>query len=259
MNPILIDIKKRFYPITSRGIIAAGKINLNNNEMAFDEEIAIEDDEQPPPNNATRKIRINEPVNCNGLIEKIKLNFFTAIEHYWDDLTSPDMLLPSLLDPRMKDLSFVTNSECEATKNLLREKYEELKSQDQNNNFNLSSSSSTNISESKGKKVFTVFANLKKRVSPADDEVGLYLQSEEINLEANPFMWWYERKEKFPVLNLLAKKYLAVYACSTASERLFSDAGNLLTAKRTRMSPRLFKELMFLKRNGKHLDSIFES
>ncbi|CAI2195709.1 14083_t:CDS:2, partial [Funneliformis geosporum] len=37
------------------------RINLNNNEMAFDEEIVIEDDEQSLPNNATRKIRINEP------------------------------------------------------------------------------------------------------------------------------------------------------------------------------------------------------
>ncbi|RIA78896.1 hypothetical protein C1645_795213 [Glomus cerebriforme] len=52
------------------------------------------------------------------------------------------------------------------------------------------------------------------------------------------------------------KKYLAVYACSTASERLFSDSGNLLTVKRARTSPALFKRIIFLKRNGKHLDSI---
>jgi len=165
------------------------------------------------------------------------------------------MLLPSLLDSRMKDLSFVTITECLATENLLREKYEELKFQDQNNN-----SLSTNINdENKSKKVFTVFVNLKKKVSRTDDEVCLYLQLEEINLEANPFTWWYERREKFPILSFLAKKYLAVYACSTASERLFSDAGNLLTAKRAKMGHRLFKKLMFLKWNSKHLDSIHES
>ncbi|CAI2199000.1 19860_t:CDS:2, partial [Funneliformis geosporum] len=170
MIPILIDIKKRFHPTTSRGILAARKIIFDNDEVSFDEEIAIEDDEQPPPVNATRKIRISEPVNCNGLIEKIKLHLFVAIDHYWDDLTSPDILLPSLLDPRMKDLNFVTITERQATENLLREKYEELKSQDQNNNSNVSSPS-TNVDESKGKKVFTVFANLKKKVSPADDEI----------------------------------------------------------------------------------------
>jgi hypothetical protein len=151
MIPILIDIKKRFHSTTSRGILAARKIILDNDEVSFDEEIAIEDDEQPPPVNATRKIRISEPVNCNGLIEKIKLHLFVAIDHYWNDLTSPDILLPSLLDPRMKDLNFVTITERQATENLLREKYEELKSQDQNNNFNVSSPS-TNVDESKGKK-----------------------------------------------------------------------------------------------------------
>ncbi|CAG8641676.1 3059_t:CDS:2, partial [Funneliformis mosseae] len=50
----------------------------------------------------------------------------------------------------------------QATENLLREKYEELKSQDQNNNSNLSPPS-TNVDESKGKKGFTDFANLKKK------------------------------------------------------------------------------------------------
>jgi len=169
INPILIEIKKRFHPTTSHGTAAARNINFNNNEMAFDENIVMEDDEQ-----------LSQPVNYNGLIDKIKHNLFAAMDHYWNNFTSSDMLLPSLLDPRMKDLSFVTITECLATENLLREKYE-----DQNNN---SSSSSTNIDdENKGKKVFTVFANLKKKVSRADDEVCLYLQLEEIDLEANSF------------------------------------------------------------------------
>jgi hAT family C-terminal dimerisation region len=79
------------------------------------------------------------------------------------------------------------------------------------------------------------------------------------DFDSNPFVWWYERREKFPILSYLAKKYLTVLACSTASERLFSDAGNLLTAKRSRMCPKLFRKLMFLKRNGKYLDSIHKS
>src|SRR5436189_271238 len=66
-----------------------------------------------------------------------------------------------------------------------------------------------------------------------------------------------EKKSKFPILSNLARKYLAVSATSTASERLFSDAGNLLTNKRTRMKPTLFKKIMFLKRNSSKLESIY--
>ncbi len=177
INSILIEIKKWFCPTTSRGTAATKNINFNNNEMAFDKNIVIEDDEQ-----------LSQLVNYyNSLIDKIKLNLFVAMNHYWNNLISSDMLLSNLLDSKMKDLSFVTITECLATENLLKEKYEELKFQDQNNN---SLSSSTNIDdENKSKKVFIVFANLKKKVSRADDEVFLYLQLEEINLKANSFIW----------------------------------------------------------------------
>ena len=269
MNPILINIKKWFHPITTRDIETADEINFDNNEMAFDEDIAIEENEQQIPQNNTRNrnIQMNVPVRYTGLIDKIKLNFFATMNHYWTDITSPELLLPSLLDPRMKNLSFTSDSERLQAENLLREKYEESKLQNQHNNSSLfinldnekDNERNNERNNRKSIKGLTIFADLKKKVLPADDEIGTYLQLEEIELDANPFTWWYERREKFPILNYLAKKYLAVYACSTASERLFSDAGNVLSAKRTRMCPRLFKKLIFLKRNSKHLDSIYES
>ena len=260
MNPILIDIKKRFYPLTEGGIRAIRQININGNnfETPFDEDIIIEDDGQPPlVTSTTRKIRISEPVNCNGLIDKIKFTLFAAMDHYWNNLTYPEMLLPTLLDPRMKNLNFATDSEHLATKDLLKKQYEELKTQNSNNLSIINVDDNEN--RRKSQNAFAVFASLKKKVSPENDEVGAYLLLDEIDFDSNPFVWWYERREKFPILSYLAKKYLAVLACSTASERLFSDAGNLLTAKRSRMCPKLFRKLMFLKRNGKYLDLIHKS
>jgi hypothetical protein len=54
----------------------------------------------------------------------------------------------------------------------------------------------------------------------------------------------------------MARIYLAAPATSTLSERLFSDAGNLLSAKRNRLDPELFKYMIFLKRNASKVDSI---
>jgi len=82
------------------------------------------------------------------------------------------------------------------------------------------------------------------------DDIVDYYQLPEISLSSDPLAWWNEKKDHFPILSHLAQKYLAVSATSTASERLFSDAGNLLTNKRTRMKPTLFKKIMFLKRNA---------
>ncbi|CAG8821040.1 15862_t:CDS:1, partial [Racocetra fulgida] len=60
-------------------------------------------------------------------IDEIKNNLYNAMNHYWPNLTSPSSLLPSLLDPRCKNLSFVSFPERFATENLLREEYDKLK------------------------------------------------------------------------------------------------------------------------------------
>lgn len=57
----------------------------------------------------------------------------------------------------------------------------------------------------------------------------------------------------------LTKKYLAVYTCFIASERLFSDVGTLLTVKRTYISLTLFSKIIFLKQNNKYFNSIHPS
>ena len=187
------------------------------------------------------------------MLNKIKSALYMSINYYWKDLSKPDVLISSLLDPRMKELSFVTSEKCNDTKNLLHEKYNEMQ--------NLTSQLTIQSTKSPvKKKKLTILASLKKSSSVRSyNEINEYFQLEEIDFESNPFTWWCEREEKFPILSLLAKKYLSVYARSTASERLFSDAGNLLTEKRTRISPDLFKRLIFLKRNFKHLDSIHRS
>jgi len=146
----------------------------------------------------------------------------------------PDALLSSLLDPRMKDLSFVLSEKFDDTKNLLCEKYNEMQ--------NSTSQSIQSTRSPVRKKNLTILAGLKKPPRQSRDEIVEYLQLEEIDLESDPFIWWYNQQEKFPILSCLAKKYLSVYSFLTTSKRLFSDAGNLLTAKRTRISTNLFKK-----------------
>src|SRR5438270_10974771 len=97
---------------------------------------------------------------------------------------------------------------------------------------------------------------LTKDSAVAIDEIVEYYQLPEIPLSLDPLAWWNEKRDRFPILSHLAQKYLAVSATSTASERLFSDAGNLLTNKRTRMKPKLFKKIMFLKRNSFNFKTI---
>ncbi|CAG8654799.1 22764_t:CDS:2 [Cetraspora pellucida] len=63
-------------------------------------------------------------------------------------------------------------------------------------------------------------------------------------------------KSQFPILSEMTQKFLAIPATSTPSECLFSDAGNVMSVKRTLLKPKLFDRMVFLKRNMKEIDFI---
>ena len=64
-----------------------------------------------------------------------------------------------------------------------------------------------------------------------------------------PLSLWRINKTRFPILSKLARKYLAIPATSTPSERLFSEAGNVMTIKRTQLAPNTLENLIFCKKN----------
>ena len=58
--------------------------------------------------------------------------------------------------------------------------------------------------------------------------------------------WWKEHAAQFPYLSQLARRYLAMPATSASVERLFSVAGQIVTAKRARLHPDTVTLLVFL-------------
>jgi len=66
----------------------------------------------------------------------------------------------------------------------------------------------------------------------------------------NPLTWWKEKSHRLPLLKSLALKLLTIPATSAASERCFSIAARILVKSRNRLSPELVCDLMFLKENG---------
>ncbi|XP_057199559.1 E3 SUMO-protein ligase ZBED1-like [Triplophysa rosa] len=87
-----------------------------------------------------------------------------------------------------------------------------------------------------------------KRVQ-ADAELTLYLQEDALDTSADPLMWWRDNETRFPLISKLAKKYMCICATSTASERMFSTAGNIVTPVRCCLKPENVNMLVFLFRN----------
>lgn len=80
-------------------------------------------------------------------------------------------------------------------------------------------------------------------------EIDAYLKEIPINKSSNILLWWKNNSIRYPKLSKLAKKYLCIPATSTPSERVFSSAGNIITAKRNCLEAKNAEILIFLHHN----------
>lgn len=82
-----------------------------------------------------------------------------------------------------------------------------------------------------------------------DTQWQRYLSEPQLRFDLDLFEWWNIRKDKFPAVSYLARKYLSIPASSASSERCFSTAGNIITSKRSSLLPENVDMLVFLYQN----------
>jgi len=83
----------------------------------------------------------------------------------------------------------------------------------------------------------------------AEDEVKRYRNMPSIALSDCPLAWWKTHQMSLPILSRLAKQYLCIPGTSVPSERVFSTAGDILTAQRSALKSKNLDTLIFLKKN----------
>jgi zinc finger BED domain-containing protein 1 (E3 SUMO-protein ligase ZBED1) len=91
-------------------------------------------------------------------------------------------------------------------------------------------------------------------------ELNRYISIQKIQPNCDALQWWAENSINFPILGVLAMRYLAIPATSAPSERLWSLAAHVITKSRTQLDSHLVSDIIFLKENGhilgKHCESI---
>ena len=65
--------------------------------------------------------------------------------------------------------------------------------------------------------------------------------------------WWQERKEEYPYLFKAVRAMLCTPATSVPCERIFSEAGYISHAKRSRILPENLDKILFIKKKKKIL------
>jgi len=269
MNPIIKEIKNLLLsnsssssrsispPSTSISSFNTPEIfqEIENADDVFViiEEVEIQENEaivKKKNNQIQSKIDLNKPFETKDVLNEVKKNLYNAMCHYWNFI-SDDILLLTILDPRIKTMENKQEEE-----EILRKYYE--KYQEDYLPTPIESRAASPTPESSVNPVYKpkLFSIFERNQPKASDKVEEYLKEDKIPYNQCPFNWWLNKKSKYPVLTKMARIFLAIPATSTSSERLFSDAGNLLTSKRSRIDSELFKRMMFLKKNATKVENI---
>ena len=83
----------------------------------------------------------------------------------------------------------------------------------------------------------------------AASELAAYRKLPKLPSNANHLSFWREQSLNLPGLTELATKYMVVQATSVPAERVFSTAGDIITAECACLDPEQVEVLIFLKKN----------
>ncbi|CAG8774517.1 38862_t:CDS:2 [Gigaspora margarita] len=187
------------------------------------------------------------------LIEKeFKNAIFNSLEKNWYDFYEI-RLVATLLDPRTKKMISFTSREREKARMKLRDEFEKLQRLIISSNSQLEQKTLPIASEIIQNSFFESIFGVQDHEDIAPlDEVIRYLDLAPIDYNTNSWQWWNNYKSEFSILSILARRYLCIPVTLVLCERLFSDAGNLIISKRTRLGSNIIGKMLFLKRNDEY-------
>ncbi|KAH9360762.1 hypothetical protein HPB48_018217 [Haemaphysalis longicornis] len=81
------------------------------------------------------------------------------------------------------------------------------------------------------------------------EEFRQYLREPTCGRNDDPLAYWQTSGKKYPSIGTLAMKCLGIPAMEVPSEKLFSTAGNIVSAQRERLAPEHVQQLLLLHEN----------
>ena len=193
---------------------------------------------------------------CNRILENSKIKFTADVDKA--------AMISLLLDPRYKELSFLSQAEGGKCVDALRHAFTDLEIE----LGEFDSLITVAVPGSRKRKInkpnmWTDFtgdvlnaASPNKGKAVQRTEIERYLaHPQESDRFVDPLQWWKLYESKFPKVSILARRYLAIPASSAASERLFSRLKQTATAARQGLKPSTLCMLLFVEKHQKRLMS----
>jgi hypothetical protein len=89
-------------------------------------------------------------------------------------------------------------------------------------------------------------------VGPNQDfkkQLAAYLQEPTLQRKQDPLAFWRDVRGSYPLIKRLARLILCIPSTAVPSERVWSDAGNIVTGARQRLTPANMRMLLYLREN----------
>lgn len=97
--------------------------------------------------------------------------------------------------------------------------------------------------------LFSTQVGDKRTLQLVQEEFTSYKAVKCIPLDSDPLLWWRTNEPIYPHTAKLARHYPAITATSVPSQRVFSTAGDVVTASRSALSADNFDKMIFLAKN----------
>lgn len=147
------------------------------------------------------------------------------------------------LNPTLKSLKWCNQNEIRAVTNYISNLMTE-------NSDDESSSSSSSAQIPANYSSLVDFIDESEFSSNQESELQSYINCKVMSTENfDVLAWWNNNREAYPKLYKLALFFHSIPATSTPSERNFSTAGNVITEKRSCLSPETVDNILFLNSN----------
>ncbi len=201
----------------------------------------------------------------NQIIKPLKKYIGKELPTYW--VISDAHFLATMLHPNLKSFNHTPHEKYHAEAILKSEfdKYHELQQQQLSSNNN-NNNKNKKIQQKKKPLSISLDDIFDLPTSPdklQDDtqsktEFDKYIADEtKIDKDMNILSYWNNNKSLYPTLAIIAQRVLSIPATNTSIERLFSDSGNTITNRRTRLQTSKVNQLLFIRRNLSTLRELF--
>ncbi|CAM4821484.1 unnamed protein product [Rotaria magnacalcarata] len=198
---------------------------------------------------------INE--NDDQLIIPLKNYIAKELPDYW--IMKDILFIATILHPNLKSFNHTPHQKYYAEALLKSEfdKYHDLQQRPSSSNNNnkkrkqIHEHKRANLA-SKLDDIFDLASSPNKSQDETETktEFDKYIQDNtKIDKDMNLLIYWKNNESTYPTLAKIAKRILSIPATNTSVERLFSDSGNTITNRRTRLQTSKVNQLLFIRRN----------